>query len=369
MTVKVVHLTSVHSPFDTRIFQKECKSLASAGYEVVLVVPHDQDETVDGIRIRAVPKPANRLQRMIFTVGHVYQAARDEQADLYHFHDPELIPIGLLLQRQGARIIYDIHEDYVTSIAQKSYLPLFFRRFFAKWWDGIEVSLSKRFGVVLAERYYLERFPAGIIVLNYPRNESFVGSPCCVPASPPRLLYTGGISEDRGALIHAQLVQLVDNVEVHMVGCCSISLREKMLEVAGTGRERLHLETSETHVPYQRILSYYQQGGWLAGLALFPPTPHYMRKENTKFFEYMGAGIPVLCSDFPDWRSLIAGSGCGICVNPYDQVEIIRTIESLVVDPVSAMHMGQRGRGAVETQYNWESESQKLLHFYERLLS
>src|SRR5690625_6021755 len=58
---------------------------------------------------------------------------------------------------------------------------------------------------------------------------------------------------------------------------------------------------------------------WLAGIALFPPTEHYMKKELTKFFEYMNAGLPIICSHFPQWKTFIDKYNCGIAVDPYDE--------------------------------------------------
>jgi glycosyltransferase involved in cell wall biosynthesis len=364
---KIAHLTSVHPPFDTRIFHKECKTLASAEYEVVLIAPHNRSEIVDGVRIHPVPAPNSRWQRIIQTVPQVYKAALEENSDIYHFHDPELIPVGWMLKQRGKHVVYDVHEDYVTAIRQKSYLPNWFRVLLSNLWGKFELFSTRPFHIVLAEKYYRQRFSNGVTVLNYPLRQVF-SDQVIQTDSPSNLLYTGVVSEDRGALIHAQLVRFVHKVEVHIVGRCPENLKKRMLTAAGSAGERLHLEVSEKNIPYQKIISYYQQK-WVAGLALFPPTPHYMQKELTKFFEYMGAGIPIICSNFPVWRDLVAGNKCGLCVDSEDPVAITKAISWLLEHPAEAQTMGERGRQAVIEQYNWDTQGRKLLDFYNTLLA
>ena len=100
MNKKVCILTSVHTPFDTRIFHKQAKSLLKAGYDVTLIAQHDKDELVGGIRMVALPKPKNRLWRMLGT-WRVFKLALKQKAEIYHFHDPELLPWGWLLARRS----------------------------------------------------------------------------------------------------------------------------------------------------------------------------------------------------------------------------------------------------------------------------
>jgi glycosyltransferase involved in cell wall biosynthesis len=368
--MRVAHLTSVHVATDPRILHKQCATLARHGYAVVLIAPHHGDEMISGVRIRAISRERGRLRRMTKTVLRVYRAAVEEDCDLYHFHDPELIPVGLALRLRGKPVVYDVHEDYRTSIAQKSYLPNWVRALLAKLLGFFESWASSAFHVVLAERYYQQRFPSGTLVLNYPlasrlrsrdRSSQEVGGVA-------RLLYTGVVSEDRGALNHARLVHLGPDVEVHVIGRCSPELARRMRVVAGAHQDRLHIIGEGYSVPYERILEAYEEGNWLAGLALFPPTPHYWQKELTKFFEYMAAEIPVLCSNFPVWRRLIEGAESGLCVDPEDPEGVRAAIDQLILDRRGALMMGRRGQEAVEAQHNWARQAERLVELYRSIL-
>lgn len=375
-TVRVVHLTSVHRPNDNRIFHKECRTLAEAGYEVTLVAPGDKHGVVDGVKIKSVPRCDSRLARMLVTTWHVFRAGLAEKGDIYHFHDPELIPFGLLLRLSGRRVIYDVHEDYVTSISQKRYLPRPVRKTLARVFGWLENLSSKAFRLVLAERYYLRRFPTGTLILNYPRLDFFrfddsapVNQDDLQNVQPAlrRLIYTGGVTVDRGALIYARMVAEIPDIEVTVVGYCPPALAQQMRVTAGHGASRLKIIGEGRFVPFEEIATIYRSGLWTAGLAIFPRTPHYVQKELTKFFEYMAAGIPIICSNFPVWRELVAENGVGVCVDPDDIKSIRMAIDALSTDRNRAMEMGKRGRDLVLKRFNWEVEGRKLVEFYDNL--
>ena len=122
--MKVCHLTTVHPRSDVRIFKKECISLSDAGYDVMLLVADDLPEAQEsGVRIKSVGKIDNRFLRMIISVFRTYREASRSGADIFHFHDPELIPAGLLLKLKRKVVICDVHEDVPGDIMNKPYLP------------------------------------------------------------------------------------------------------------------------------------------------------------------------------------------------------------------------------------------------------
>jgi len=381
---KICHLTTVHPPFDTRIFHKEAKSLAKAGYLVTLIAKHDKEETIDGVKILPLKTPRNRIVRMTKTLLECYRKAVKVDADLYHLHDPELIIVGWLLERRGKKVIYDVHEDYVTSIKQKNYLPSFVRNPLAKIIGLIEKVSSKLFDVIIAEKYYKERFNQGVMVLNYPvfdninndlHNNNKEHSITKIDLYKQNwgklhwLIYTGSITEDRGAINHTNILNITNQVGVYFVGKCSEKLANKMLKIAEESRENLIIEGVGYYVSRETIDSRYKENNWLAGLALFPQTPHYYRKELTKIFEYMKNGIPILCSNFPAWKELIDETGCGIIVDPSNLIEIKEAIEWLIEHPKDRKEMGYRGRKAIEDKYNWSIEEKKLFALYEKIFT
>lgn len=120
--IHVCHMTSAHASDDTRIFYKECVSLAKAGYEVSLVARGPAREEA-GVRVVGVGVPSGgRLFRMLFFARRIYRQALALDAEVYHLHDPELLPYGLRLKRRGKVVIFDSHEFTAQAILEKHWL-------------------------------------------------------------------------------------------------------------------------------------------------------------------------------------------------------------------------------------------------------
>src|SRR5690625_2794797 len=221
----------------------------------------------------------------------------------------------------------------------------------------------------LAEKYNFNLYKRGKLILNYPIiNDEYLTHERKNEPIAAKLLYTGNVTEDRGALIHAQIPAINKDVSVHFVGRCSKLLSEKMYKQAGDQQKRLHIEGIDRFVEKADIDKKYFEHNWLAGIAIFPPTEHYMQKELTKFFEYMNAGLPIICSNFPAWESFIQTYKCGIVVDPYDPDAINDAIRYLLDHPEEAYKMGENGKQAVINELSWQEEEKKLISWYNELL-
>lgn len=367
---RVVHLTTVHHPTDPRIYHKECKSLKQAGFDVTLIAKANENDDTQDQSIRHIPlkKYNSRLKRMTLGVYDAYRKAKHLNADVYHFHDPELLPVGWLLKRKDNVVIYDIHEDYRTSILQKDYLSMPVKKLLANIYQSIERFFARDAALCLAEKYYKDIYPSGECILNYPTiNHSFLNSKRGGQAE-YKLLYTGNVTLERGAIEHARIPLFDQDIEVHMVGKCPSSIAEKMYQTAGDHKDRLFIEGIDQFIEKEVIEARYLNTNWLAGIALFPPTEHYMKKELTKFFEYMNAGLPIICSDFPVWKEFMETYECGIAVDPYDEEAIKGAILYLKDNPEEARRMGENGKRAVQEELNWGKEEKKLIAWYNELL-
>ena len=366
---RVVHITTVHHPYDPRIFYKQCMSLKKAKYDVYLIAQKAEHEQND---IKHIPLQSytSRWKRMILGTMSAYKKAKRLNADIYVFHDPELMLVGALLKKRHNIVIYDIHEDYVTSILQKNYIPRIFRTWIAKIYKLIEKILTRNMELCLAEKYYKDLYGRGTCILNYPLiNENLLQNKQSEnKMRENKVLYTGNVTVDRGALIHAKIPKIDPNVSVQFIGKCPRSLADKIYEVAGNQKDQIHLRGIDQFIVKDEIEAMYHQHHWLAGIALFPPTEHYMKKELTKFFEYMNAGLPIICSNFPVWKKFIETYKCGIAVDPYNEEEIKNALNTLRNNPQLANEMGKNGRKAVQKELNWLSEERKLLDWYEQLL-
>ena len=146
---RIVHLTTGHDAFDVRVFQKECSSLSNAGYDVVLVAPHERDQLAGRVRVKAIPMRAGRWYRFTVGVWHACRETLRENAILYHFHDPELVPAGVLFRLLGRRVVYDVHDDLPGTFIDKDYIPEWLREPMMKLARFLEDAAAARFSAII----------------------------------------------------------------------------------------------------------------------------------------------------------------------------------------------------------------------------
>ena len=364
---RICHLTSVHPWADTRILYRECASLAHQGYEVHLIVANQQPGEFPGVHIHAVQAPAqNRLTRMWSTSLAVFRKALEVDAAVYHFHDPELIPIGRKLQRKGKKVIYDVHEHVPNQIRTKYYLPAIVRPVIATLFDFYEKRMAAKMdGVITAVDTVRDRLlPVNhrtVDINNYPEGDLLYVENDWSKKNRD-VIYVGLINEIRG--IRELLASLAGPGawKLTLVGTFGApALEKEMTKQPGWGRvDYLGQQPRKTVADLLAASR--------TGIVTFLPAPNHNKNQPNKLFEYMAAGIPVVCSDFSRWKKIVEDRGCGLCVDPADPEAIARAVEYLLTHPEEAKAMGQRGRQAMESTFNWASEERKLLDLYEKIL-
>ena len=371
--IHVCHITSVHPADDVRIFIKECRTLAKAGYNVSLIAPGTKCKNKEGVRIVGIsPSKGGRVFRMTVTARRVFQAALKEDTHIYHFHDPELLGVGMLLKLfTGKKIIYDVHEDYCKQTLSKSYIPKILRKSIGFLIRIIEYLSSKIFeGIVTATDDILKNFShhkRAVSIKNFPilSDFSIFRENRDKNKEMFNLIYLGGIAEIRGITQIIRALEFIDsNIQLKLTLCGKFDSTNYELEITSLeGFKKVEYLGWMSPSDIPKFLRNFD-----AGIVCLHPISNYLTSLPIKLFEYMAAGLPVIASNFPLWKEIVEGNKCGICVDPLDLEAIADAIKYLLKHPKERKKMGNNGRCAVLQKYNWEKESGKLTNLYKALL-
>jgi glycosyltransferase involved in cell wall biosynthesis len=362
MPGKVCIITTVHQPFDTRIFHKEAKTLVQAGYDVILIAQHNKNEIVDGVKIIVLPKPRNRFMRIFGLTWQTLILALHQRADIYHFHDPELIFIGVLLRLLGKKVIYDVHEDVPKQILNKEWIGNVSIRkiaaFFMNIIEQIGVSLFNK--IVAATPDIARRFPKTktIILRNFPILELIDNAePADYKKNKPIIIYAGGLTNVRGIKEIVQAMEYIDGkAELWLLGKWdSEKIKKECENLKGWKNTRyLGFTSLEEVFQYMKIAD--------IGFCLLHPIKNYITGLPVKAFEYMACSLPMVISDFY-YSQKIFGK-CALFAKPYDPEDIADKIIYLLDKSDEAKKLGKRGRKLIKEKYSWEAESKKLIMLY-----
>lgn len=349
-----------------------CLSLAKAGYDISLIVADGKgDEVNNGVKILDVGKVNGRLARMFYSAKNVYLKALSLNADIYHLHDPELLPYALKLKNKGKTVVFDSHEDIPRQILSKPYLNKSLLKLISMIFECFENFVCKKLDCIVgATPFITDKFlkinSNSLNINNYPilgelepdseilSTEKSIKNTIC---------YVGGISVIRGAYEMTEAMGFVKNdIKLHLAGEFSQEIDfdrlrnfngwKKIVELGFVNRNNVKNLMADS----------------LGALAVFKPELNHFNAQPNKMFEYMSAGLPVIASNFPLWKEIIEGNKCGICVDPLSPKKIAEAIDLLYENQDRAREMGKNGQKAVYEKYNWQNEEKTLLQLYEDLL-
>jgi len=368
---RVCMLVSVQHPFEVRLFHREAKTLAEAGYSVTIIAQYDGMKVVDGIRIIGIGRARNRFFRMLRTIK-IFMRALAERADIYQVQYPELLLWGVLLKLFTRRpVIYDVHEDFPGAVKIPNWIPRYLRGPLSHAVDLYERTLAKFVTyVTTADEQISKRFrhhEKVVTLFNFPRLaylENIVNAE--KPANLVKtVIHPGSLSSERGDDVMLDAFKIVRDTireaRLLLIGDFTTPYGAKLKrKVAEYGLE--DNVTLVEYLPHDHVLEYIAKS--TVGLSLLQPVPKFMKNIPQKVFEYMACGIPSVVSDLPPIRPFIEASQAGILVPPSDPKKIAEAVIFLLQHPEDARKMGENGRQAVLEKYNWEKEANKHLILY-----
>ncbi len=369
---KVCYFTTKVST-DIRIFEKECTSLAKAGYSVYLISPNAINEVKNGVNITGVKFLHKSTFARLFVLPYkLYQKALSLNADIYHFNEPSALHFGLLLKLKKKKVIFDSFEDHPTLILEHKKLPLFVMKLISRIYEKYEYFICRYFDAIISCYHWTqERLEKACsnnaLIFNFPIIKA------------EQLNVVPKTDVDENSICYAGLFSEMWNIDKILTALTEVE--NVRFNLAGHGSEQIinqyKLNKGWSKVNYFGKLNHSEVYNTIyakssIGMALLDYIPlckgNVGNMSNNKFFEYLLAGLPIICTDFILWQEVVKQHNCGICVNPRNPKEIISAITYLTENPTIAREMGSNGRKLVLEKFNWHMEEQKLLNVYKRLL-
>ncbi|MCK4579248.1 MAG: glycosyltransferase [Candidatus Marinimicrobia bacterium] len=359
--------SSVHRWDDMRVYYKEANAL-SKEHELRLVAVGDPntvdtpDQDIEVVRLAGGNGLRGRLRRILEIIKRVL----NDEYDVFHFHDPELLPVGWIAKIRGRKVLYDMHENALIMLLRRRWIP---------WPLALPVGLSTRVvellslfvfdGFILAERWYQRVFKTAKCrtVLNYPMTGTTYEPGVREAGSHLDLVYVGSLTTARGI---TDLIEAVSDLQaegsslkLHLYGKIDEEeVERKLSEHSAASWLHFHGWLAGEHV-LQELSQYH------VGVSPLRNKPGYRHSLPTKILEYAVAGLAIIASDLPASKNIVDELGCGITYKANDIVDLKKAIRAL--NDERERQLVVNSRHSSMQSYSWASQELELLKLYREL--
>ena len=369
--MRMCHISSMHDALDARIYQRACIGLVRLGHEVHFVVSkHNETIKNEGVEFHWIKNRQGWRRRWFSSIDAV-NLAISVKADIYHFHDPDLLPHILKNKRKvpKAKIVYDIHENYQVRFQQWGF-PAILGQFFQKYQIR---KINQIDGFVTTTETMKKLFSGvskpGVVIRNSVDTHrlSHIDIAEILPFEPPVIYTSGTHSHSRLVLQTVQSMKYLPkdlNFRMVFAGSYLPGIEEELIAQAKEdGTEGLLL--IEEMLPWAE--NFRRTAKAMCGCVFYEDNLNNQVTLPNRVYEYMFCGIPIVVSDFPELRYIIDKANCGLIIKSEKPKDIAKAFEFLLRNPEKAVEMGNNGRKAVFGEFGYHVDLDNLIKFYSKL--
>lgn len=308
----LIHVTTVHTRYDSRIFFRECLLLSKEVKTILLVCDDKNNEINEKLQIINVSDSKNRFIKIFRMIKFIINLKNKKNVVL-HLHDPELFFFVLLFKISGFKVVLDIHEDYSKQIILKKYLPLPTRKFISIVYKLFEFIITRfsDFNVVPTPSFLSKHNT--VLVGNFLKKSEIISLNELNESknNNKTFIYAGSISEERGIYNIIKFAKYISNYGYKVKVAGNFNNSQLKIDV--------FTHPDWYYIEYLGVLDkeslFNEQLNSFAGLILFNNIGQYNLSYSLKLFEYVACGLPVLLPDFGEWLDVNDRYNIGINVD------------------------------------------------------
>ena len=359
------HLTTAHPADDPRIYRRECLSLAEFNLGKVTLVAHGNlnHENIEFISLGKIPE--NRINRFVSAQFKSLKLLFKLNPSIWHIHDLELVPFGILLTLFRKQVIWDAHEDYYhqfkPEISYRTYIPIFLRNFLKNFVYLILTVLDKRAVAVVAATEEIAKKYGNkntIIVGNETSVEQFEK---CVPNFEARVaIFTGNMSDQQCFRKIIIAMSEISDINLFVAGRrneIEIEFATKLL-----GERFKHLGW----LGPEELVEVFSKSSF--GFVTYEDSPLFTSNRSNKFYEFSAAGLPILATPTGANLELLESSRGGLTSDDFSETSLRTAIVKILSNENNWKVMSQNSKVWAHENGNWESSKKRLLNLYSKLI-